>query len=56
MFKEELNELVNDKLIPLIPKIGMVSGGVTVAEHIIKKHMKKQGEMNEPPDADLDSL
>ena len=41
LFKEELNELVNDELIPLIPKIGMVSGGVTVAEHIIKKHMKK---------------
>ena len=56
LFKEELNKLVNDELIPLIPKIGMVSGGVTVAEHIIKKQMKKQGGMNEPPDVDLDSM
>ena len=36
LFKEELHELVNDELMPLIPKIGMVSGGVIVAEHIIK--------------------
>ena len=53
LFKEELNELVNDELIPLIPKIGLVSGGVTVAEHIIKKRMSKQGEMSKPPDVDL---
>ena len=55
LFKEELYGLVNDELLPLIPKIGMVSGGVTVAEHIIKKRMKKQGGMNGPPDIDLDS-
>ena len=54
MFKEELNELVNDELMPLIPKIGLISGGVTVVEKIIKKRMGKQGEMNEPPDVDLD--
>ena len=54
LFKEELNELVNDELIPLIPKIGLVSGGVTVAEKIIKKRMGKQGEMSKPPDVDLD--
>ena len=53
LFKEELNELVNDELMPLIPKIGLVSGGVTVAEKIIKKRMGKQGEMSEPPDVDL---
>ena len=52
LFKEELNELVNDELIPLIPKIGLVSGGV--AEKIIKKRMGKQGEMSKPPDVDLD--
>ena len=40
---------------PLIPQIGLVSGGATVVEHIIKKRMGKQGEMNEPPDVDLDS-
>ena len=39
---------------PLIPKIGLVSGGVTVVEKIIKKRMGKQGEMSEPPDVDLD--
>ena len=55
MFKEELYEMVNDQLIPLIPHIGLVSGGVTVAEHIIKKRMKKQNGMNGPPDVDLDS-
>ena len=53
LFKEELHELVNDELMPLIPKIGLVSGGVTVAEKIIKKRMRKQGEMSEPPDVDL---
>ena len=36
LFKEELHELVNDELMPLIPKIGLVSGGVTVVEKIIK--------------------
>ena len=41
LFKEELNELVNDELMLLIPKIGLVSGGVTVAEKIIKKRMGK---------------
>ena len=56
LFKEELHELVNDELIPLIPKIGLVSGGVTVAERIIKKRMGKQGEMSEPQEVDLDSL
>ena len=55
LFKEELNELVNDQLMPLIPQIGLVSGGATVVEHIIKKRLGKQGEMNEPPDVDLDS-
>ena len=55
LFKEELNELVNDQLMPLIPQIGLVSGGATVAEHIIKKRMGKQGEMSGPPDVDLDS-
>ena len=55
LFKEELNELVNDQLMPLIPQIGLVSGGATVVEHIIKKRVGKQGEMNEPPDVDLDS-
>ena len=54
LFKEELHELVNDELMPLIPKIGLVSGGVTVVEKIIKKRMGKQGEMSEPPDVDLD--
>ena len=53
LFKEKLDELVNEQLIPLIPQIGLVSGGVTVDEHIIKKRMKKQGEMSEPPDVDL---
>ena len=56
LFKEELNELVNDELMPLIPKIGLVSGGVTVVEKKIKKRMGKQGEMSEPPDVDLNSL
>ena len=55
LFKEELNELVNDQLIPLIPQIGLISGGVTVVEKIVKKRMGKQGKMNEPPDVDLDS-
>ena len=55
LFKEELNELVNDQLMPLIPQIGLISGGVTVVEKIIKKRRGKQGEMNEPPDVDLDS-
>ena len=55
LFKEELNEVVNDQLMPLIPQIGLISGGVTVAEKIIKKRMGKQGEMNKPPDVDLDS-
>ena len=55
LFKEELDELVNDQLMPLIPQIGLVSGGATVVEHIIKKRVGKQGEMNEPPDVDLDS-
>ena len=52
LFKEKLDELVNEQLIPLIPQIGLVSGGVTVAEHIIKKRMKKQGKISEPPDVD----
>ena len=56
LFKEELNELVNDELMPLIPKIGLISGGVTVVEKIIKKRMGKQGEISEPPDVDLNSL
>ena len=56
LFKEELNELVNDELMPLIPKIGLISGGVTVVEKIIKKRMGKQGEMSEPHDVDLNSL
>ena len=55
LFKEELNELVNDRLMPLIPQIGLVSGVATVVEKIIKKRMGKQGEMSEPPDVDLDS-
>ena len=55
LFKEELNEIVNDELIPLIPKIGLISGGVTVVEHIIKKRVGNQNdnEMKEPPDVDL---
>ena len=58
MFKEELNELVNDEIIPLLPKIGLLNGGVTVVEHIIKKRMgteKTPDEMKEPTDIDLDS-
>ena len=55
LFKEELYEMVNDQLMPLIPHIGLVSGGVTVAEKIIIKRMKKQIGMNGPPDVDLDS-
>ena len=55
MFKEELYEMVNDQLIPLIPHIGLVSGGVTIAEKIIRKPMEKQNGMNGPPDLDLDS-
>ena len=55
MFKEELYEMVNDHLMPLIPHIGLVSGGVTVAEKIIKKRMEKQNGLNGPPDVDLDS-
>ena len=55
LFKEEFTELINDELMPYIPKIGLVSGGVTVVEEIIKKRMGKQGEMREPPDVDLDS-
>ena len=55
LFKEEFTELINDELMPYIPKIGLVSGGVTVVEEIIKKRMRKQGEMREPPDVDLDS-
>ena len=52
LFKEEFTELINDELMPYIPKIGLVSGGVTVVEEIIKKRMEKQGEMSEPPDVD----
>ena len=55
LFKEEFTELVNDELMPYIPKNGLVSGSVTVVEEIIKKRMGKQGEMSEPPDVDLDS-
>ena len=55
LFKEEFTELINDELMPYIPKIGLVSGGVTVVEEIIKKRMGKQGKMREPPDVDLDS-
>ena len=55
LFKEELNELVNDQLMPLIPQIGLLSGGVTVVEKIIKKRVGKQNEMSKPPDVDLDS-
>ena len=55
LFKEEFAELVGDELMPYISKIGLVSGGVTVVEEIIKKRMGKQGEMGEPPDVDLDS-
>ena len=55
LFKEEFNELINDELMSYIPKIGLVSGGVTVVEKIIKKRMKKQGEMSKPPDVDLGS-
>ena len=55
LFKEEFTELINDELMPYIPKIGLVSGGATVVEEIIKKRMGKQGEMREPPDVDLDS-
>ena len=55
LFKEELNELINDELMPYIPKIGLVSGGVTVIEKIIKKRMGKQNEMGKPPDVNLGS-
>ena len=55
LFKEELNELVNDQLMPLIPQIGLLSGGATVVEKIIKKRVGKQNEMGKPPDVDLDS-
>ena len=55
LFKEELNELVNDQLMPLIPQIGLLSGGATVVEKIIKKRMGKQNEMSKPPNVDLDS-
>ena len=44
LFKEEFTELINDELMPYIPKIGLVSGGATVVEEIIKKRMGKQGE------------
>ena len=54
-FKEELNEFVNDQLMPLIPQIGLLSGGATVVEKIIKKRMGKQNEMSKPPNVDLDS-
>ena len=53
LFKEELDELVNEQLMPYIPKIGLVSGGVSVVEEIIIKRTKKQNEMNGPPDVDL---
>ena len=49
--KEEFVELINDELMPYIPKIGLLSGGATVIEKIIKKRMG----MKEPPDVDLDS-
>ena len=52
LFKEFV-ELINDELMPYIPKIGLLSGGATVIEKIIKKRMG--GEMREPPDVDLDS-
>ena len=55
LFKEELDELVNDQLMPLIPQIGLLTGGATVVEKIIKKRMGKQNEMNKPPDVDLGS-
>ena len=55
LLKEELNELVNDQLMPLIPQIGLLSGGATVVEKIIKKRMGKQNEMSKPPNVDLDS-
>ena len=53
LFKEEFTELINDELMPYIPKLGLVSGDVTVVEEIIKKRLGKQGEMREPPDVDL---
>ena len=55
LFKEELTELINDQLMPYIPKIGLLSGGATVIEKIVKKRMGKQDGMREPPDVDLDS-
>ena len=55
LFKEELNEIVNDQLMPLIPQIRLLSGGATVVEKIIKKQMGKQNEMSKPPNVDLDS-
>ena len=51
LFKEEFVEFINDELMPYIPKIGLLSGGATVIEKIIKKRMG----MREPPDVDLDS-
>ena len=62
LFKEELSEVVNDEIIPLIPKIGLVRGGVTVAKHIIRIRVGKRSketekpsddEMKSPPDVDL---
>ena len=65
LFKEELKEIVDDQLIPLIPKIGLVSGGATVVEHVLRKRGKRQSEssnetnepsndeMKGPPDVDL---
>ena len=53
LFKEEFVELINDELMPYIPKIGLLSSGATVIEKIIKKRMG--GGMREPPDVDLDS-
>ena len=32
LFKEELTELINDELMPYIPKIGLLRGGATVIE------------------------
>ena len=55
LFKREVKKILSD-IVSTFPHIGLISGGFTTAEQVVKERVVEDGrKMKEPPDTDLDS-